>query len=103
MKIRWTAEAERDITAVLAFVADARPRAAKKLLTDIDRALARVALFPDSGRPVPEMEPSGDRPQREVVVAPFRIGYAVAGGEIAVLYVIHGARAFPPVRRREPR
>lgn len=100
MKVRWSASAELDLHDVLHYVAAERPAAARRLLTAIDRSLARVARFPESGRPVPEVSTPkwGEPRQREVIVAPYRIGYTVLEREIHVLYVVHGARRFPPLR-----
>ena len=100
MKVRWTASAEFDLFDVLRYVAAERPASARKLLAAIDKALARVARFPESGRPVPEagIPTWTEARQREVIVRPYRVGYTLAAGELCVLYVIHGARRFPPLR-----
>ena len=78
MRVSWTAAAEADLEAVLAYVASERPSAAVRLLDRIGRAVQRVGRFPSSGRPVPETLDDPDEPwQREVIVRPYRIGYAI--------------------------
>jgi toxin ParE1/3/4 len=99
VKLSWTRSADADLAAVLAYVAAESPAAAQRLLAAIDRALKLAARFPCSGRPAPGGEesphPSGTR---ELVVRPYRIGYAPGQSEIVVLYVVHSARRFPPLR-----
>jgi Plasmid stabilization system protein len=52
-------------------------------------AVERLAIFPTSGRPLPEFPTS---PLREVIVDPYRIVYRTSGSAILILAVIHGKR-----------
>jgi len=98
--IEWAAQARRDLFDVVDFLRSERPPAARRFLDLLDRRLAQVARFPESGRPIPEEQgPRGidERPHREVMVLGWRVGYVVAE-RITVLYLLHGARRFPPLR-----
>jgi plasmid stabilization system protein ParE len=97
VKVRWSAHASRDLLEVLDFLARESPPAAEKFLRRLEAGLRRVASFPDSGRPVLELLPE-DESQREVIVNPYRVGYAIRSKGVVVLYVVHQARRFPPER-----
>jgi toxin ParE1/3/4 len=51
--------------------------------------LRRLEQFPESGRVLPEFP---DLPYREVIVAPYRFFYRVAGETAWVVGVWHGAQ-----------
>lgn len=99
-RIEWSEQARLDLMDVVEHVAADRPSAARRLVREIDKRLAQVARFPYSGRPIPEDQaPAGERDRREVIVMRWRVGYlAGPGSSITVLYVLDGARMFPPLR-----
>ncbi len=51
--------------------------------------LRRLERFPESGRVLPEFP---DLPYRDVIVAPYRFFYRVAGETVWVVGVWHGAQ-----------
>jgi plasmid stabilization system protein ParE len=98
--IEWTLQARRDLLDVVAHLRGERPSAARRFVRPLDKRLRVVARFPESGRPIPEEVADGpavEPPHREVIVMRWRIGYALSE-RITVLYVLHGARQFPPLR-----
>lgn len=91
MRIRLTPLASDHLLAAYDYLQDSSPAAAESQLTRIFDAIDRLEQFPYSGR-------RGRGPgTRELVVprTPFIVAYAVAGPEVQVLAVLHGARQWP--------
>ena len=92
LKLRLTQTASRRLDELLGFIAQDNPEAADKLSGAITAALERVAVFPASGRRIPE---APERPEREVVVPPcVRIFYRVAGKTLWVLFAMRAEQEF---------
>jgi plasmid stabilization system protein ParE len=97
--IEWSEQAQRDLLAVVAHLRRERPSAARRFLHLPDKRLGIVARFPESGWPMPEeiaVRPAVEPPHREAIVRRWRVGYPISA-QITVLYVLHGARQFPPL------
>jgi plasmid stabilization system protein ParE len=88
-RILWTGPALDDLRAVREHVSRDRPEAAKRLAGRIRDRVALLAVHPESGRVVPELEPLG---YREVIAAPYRIVYELRKRDVVVLRVWHGRR-----------
>lgn len=82
--ILWTERARRDLLGIGDFIARDKPGAASKLVGEILGAVGRTALFPTSGRIVPEFARSDIR---EVILGNYRIVYQLNEGTIVVLTV----------------
>lgn len=94
LKLQLTLTASRRLDEILGFIAQDNPDAAGKLSETIEAALERVAIFPASGRRIPE---APERPEREVVVAPcVRIFYRSNGKTLWVLYAMRSEQEFHP-------
>ena len=100
MKVAWLPEAKRNRESQLAYIAERDPRAAIDLGDSIEAAVARIADYPESGRP------GRVQGTRELVVTgtPFVVVYRIEPTAIVILRVLHGAQRWPPVslRNREP-
>jgi len=91
MQVVWTARALRDLGSLRAHIARDRPEAAERQVERILAAAARLAQFPDIGRP-------GRRAgTRELVVSqtPYLMPYRVRGERVEVLRVLHGRQRWP--------
>jgi toxin ParE1/3/4 len=91
MRVVWTAPALRDLASLRAYIARDRPDAAVRQVERIIASAAKLAEFPEMGRP-------GRRPQtRELVVTrtPYLVPYRVRGELIEVLRVLHGRQRWP--------
>lgn len=88
-QIRWTERARNDLKAIHEYIAADNPLVALRVATRIVTATERLADFALSGRVVPEHERSG---VRELIVRPYRIAYRIAGSEVRILKIHHGAR-----------
>jgi toxin ParE1/3/4 len=56
------------------------------------RATERLAIFPRSGRVIPE---EGREDSREVFVQNYRIVYQLIDDTVTILAIHHGARPYP--------
>jgi toxin ParE1/3/4 len=92
-KILWTSPALDDLRNIRDYVSQDDPAAAKRLAEQIRKGVLRLADHQLSGRVVPEL--SGID-YREVIVAPYRIVYAVKKDKVIILRVWHGRRELVP-------
>jgi addiction module RelE/StbE family toxin len=92
-KILWTGPALNDLKDIRDYVSQDDPTAAKRLAEKIRNGVLRLADHPLSGRVVPEL--SG-LDYREVIVAPYRIVYAVKRDKVIIFRVWHGRRELAP-------
>ena len=58
----------------------------------LTRRSQQIALFPRSGRIVPE---ANDVNIREVIEGPYRLIYHILKDEIDIIAVVHGSRQWP--------
>src|SRR5215831_20965330 len=87
--IRWTQRARDDLREIHAFIARNSPRAAEALVERLLTATERLALFPESGRVVPEFPTLG---YREIIVSSYRVLYRLEGNTAWMVAVVHGRR-----------
>lgn len=85
--------ASDDLAGLLDYVLATRDVAAASALDRrIDAALATLATLAGRGRVVPELRVRGIDVYRELVRAPYRIIYRIAGAEVWVLAIVDGRR-----------
>ena len=89
--IRWSPQAVADVEAVRDFISRDSPTYGALVAARIVAAVERLALFPESGRIVPEFR---DPALREVVWGNYRIVYRCRPGSVEIATVFHGARLF---------
>ncbi|MCE5279513.1 MAG: type II toxin-antitoxin system RelE/ParE family toxin [Planctomycetaceae bacterium] len=94
-EIRWTLQAAEDFDSAAAFIAADSAHYAEIFVDDVFAAIDRLALFPQSGRIVPE---SGDPAIREVILGNFRLVYRLEADAITILTIYHGSRLLDPSR-----
>lgn len=87
MRVRWSAQAERDLYEIGDYIALDDPTAAAAWIERLQERARRAAHMPSSGRHVPE---SDDENVREVFLGNYRIVYRVQRDGILVLTVIEG-------------
>ncbi len=96
MKVIWTGNARANLDAIWLFVAQDNIDAADALMDTIRSASVLLEHHPKAGRrgKVPDT--------REFVVpgTPYMLLYRIADRAVQILGVIHGARDWPPKRRR---
>jgi toxin ParE1/3/4 len=96
MKVLWADAAERQLKAIHDYVAETSTDYAQRLVDRLTKRSIQIALFPFSGRMVPEYELNE---VRELLEGSYRIIYLinVEKDQIEVLALIHTSR-----ERREP-
>ena len=90
MRIRFTRSARGQLLGALQYIREDDPAAAAKVLLRIEKAVARLKTFPQSGRRIPEFPAL---PHRELVVAPLRVFYRVDEQELLIVAVWHSAQS----------
>ncbi|MEI7901696.1 MAG: type II toxin-antitoxin system RelE/ParE family toxin [bacterium] len=89
MKLVWSPIALSQAEEIADYIADDNPFASEKWLAGLFEAVERLTAYPESGRPVPEIQ----RPEiREIVYGEYRILYRVSSATVALLTVRHGRR-----------
>ena len=89
MKLRWTARARRDLSAIGRYIARDDPVAARRWLERLRARARSAAKKPRVGRVVPELQRED---LREVLLRTYRIVYRVREDAIHVLTVFEGHR-----------
>lgn len=87
--ILWSDRARRDLLKIGDFIARDKPRAAASWVGRILEVVQRTALFPASGRIVPEIDRSDIR---EVILESYRIVYQLGETGITILTVFESHR-----------
>jgi len=99
MKFHVSRHASVSIEAIFESILTDNPPVAAKWLRELDRKLARIEEFPESGRVVPEF---GIHELREVILGDYRVLYFLGRERQTVVCVIHGARLLKFRRDVEP-
>jgi toxin ParE1/3/4 len=91
VKIEWSPAALADRDAIFDYIEADSPRAAVAVDERIEAATARLADFPESGRP------GRVKGTRELVItrAPYILPYRIIGDRVRILRVLHSARLWP--------
>jgi len=91
--VRWTQTAVDDLLSIIDYVADRDgTEAAEHLYGQITHGVAGLQTMPLRCRVVPELEAEGIDGYRELLVGPYRLMFAVRGGEVVLLTVLDGRR-----------
>lgn len=91
MRIVWLPRARDEVREAHAYIASANPAAAKAVIARIRTQVKALADFPMSGR---TGRVTGTR---ELIISktPYIVAYRIAGDDIEILAVLHGARRWP--------
>jgi plasmid stabilization system protein ParE len=84
----------RDLEAIRDYIAADSHHYAALVIERIVGAVERLAMFPESGRVVPERNDPG---MREVIVKPYRVVYRHRPGLVEIATVFRASRMFPQV------
>jgi addiction module RelE/StbE family toxin len=96
LKTNWSAQAERDADEIWTFIAVDNPDAADRVIARFHSAVLALGEQPKMGR---QGRIKGTR-EFAVSGTPYVLFYEIAAGTIEIRRVIHGARDWPPKRRR---
>jgi plasmid stabilization system protein ParE len=88
-RIVWSRRSQRDMQRLYRFLAPNSLRAAQRAIHEIRKAVVKLALFPQAGRPVAEL--GGDR--RELLVpfgdSGYTLIYLIDGSTVEILSIKH--------------
>ncbi|RPI74649.1 MAG: type II toxin-antitoxin system RelE/ParE family toxin [Desulfobacteraceae bacterium] len=87
-EVLWAAVAENDLKEIIAYIAADSPGNALKILKKVKQKAANLHVFPERGRIVPELQDQGIFIYRELIIAPWRMIYRIAGAKVYVLSVL---------------
>jgi toxin ParE1/3/4 len=93
--VQWAQSALDDLLSIIDYVGDRDgTAAAERLYGQITREVASLDLetMPFRCRVVPEFEAEGIDSYRELLVGPYRLVFAVRGGEVVLLTALDGRR-----------
>jgi toxin ParE1/3/4 len=92
-KIIWAPSALKDMESIARFIERDSIDQASLFVTRVIEMTDRLDDFPQSGRVIPEIN---DDHCREIIYGAYRVMYRIAGDEIWITGVIHGARNWHP-------
>ena len=93
MNLIWAPLAIDRVAEITAYIAEDNPVAAKKWIRDVFARTGQLALFPQSGRHLPE---TARKDLRELIWGNYRIIYRIRQEVVEILTLYHGARLFDP-------
>lgn len=76
------------------------PSAVMSFVDQVDEKVAQLALHPESGRVIPELERQNITKYREVIVSPWRVFYTEDDDSAVLLAVLDGRRNIEDVLLR---
>jgi len=85
MKLEFSASAVRDLIRLRAFIAVHNPKAPERISLRLRKAIAKLVLHPNIGRPVPDLENV-----RELVAGDYIVRYLQREEVIFILRIWHG-------------
>jgi len=88
-RIVYLHKAQQDLLEIFAYIAADRPQAARRILMDFDRSIARLEKFPRSGT-VPNDPALKRRGYRILVVEDYLVFYLIKDKLIQIRRVLHG-------------
>ena len=89
MRILWTDAALKQLEAIRDFLSQTSPDYARRVVERLVKRSEQIAVFPRSGRMVPEYELDE---VRQVIENSYRIIYLIKEDQVEVLAVIHTSR-----------
>ncbi len=91
--ITWSETAERDLIAIIEYIADDSPSQAYEVFKEVKKRASALRAFPETGRIVPELQQQGITQYHELIVGPWRLIYRVSEWKVSVLSVLDSRRS----------
>ena len=91
-RVEWAEVARRDLFGIVDYLLERNPDAAVSTVERLERRAAALRRSPGRGRVIPELARLQLREYRELVVAPYRLVYRIAGRQVLVLGVLDSRR-----------
>jgi addiction module RelE/StbE family toxin len=93
MRVYWTDTALEHLLAIYEYIDQNSPLYARQVVDRLTRRSEQIALFPLSGRIVPEYK---IQDIRELIEGPYRIIYRIKEDQLDILAVLHSRQHLPP-------
>lgn len=87
-EVTWSNTAEKDLIAIVEYIAADSPSNALKVFKNIKQKASSLYPFPKRGRIVPELRDQGILQYRELVISPWRVIYRISKKSVYVLSVL---------------
>jgi len=91
-RVCWTMTAERDLEAIIEYIARESKDTARRILKKLRDAAGTLSSRPHRGRVVPELSEQGITSYHELIVPPWRILYRIRERYVHVLAVLDSRR-----------
>jgi plasmid stabilization system protein ParE len=91
-EVEWTDVAEKDVAAIVGFIAADNPHNALQVLQTLRDKATGLYRFPLRCRIVPEFLAHGILSYRELIVSQWRIIYQILGRKVYILSVVDSRR-----------
>lgn len=91
MKVEFSMSAQRDLVAILEYLRPLNPRAAKRIVDELEKRCRSLSRFPRRGAPALTR---GGTVVRRLVVGQHLILYEVTDQLVVIDAVVHGARDY---------
>ena len=95
--VAWSETAERDLLAIIEYIADDSPSRAYDIFKQVRRKASSLSSFPERGRVVPELREQGISQYHELIVGQWRIIYRISKDHVYVLSVLDSRRSVEDV------
>ena len=87
-KVTWSNTAEKDLIAIVEYIAADSPSNALKVFKNIKQKASSLYPFPKRGRIAPELRDQGILQYRELVISQWRVIYRISKKSVYVLSVL---------------
>lgn len=91
-EVRWSDAAAGDLWSIVEFIARDRPLTAESILAELRNRAAGLAIAPQRGRVVPELDRHGIRDYRELICSVWRVVYRITPEAVQIVFVIDSRR-----------
>jgi len=92
LNIRFTRQADGDLAAIHAYIAEDSRAAADRILARMLQSIRYLKDFPQIGR----VGVLPDTRELSILGLPYRAVYRIEGDTVLILTVLHTSRRFPP-------
>ncbi|MCG8334015.1 MAG: type II toxin-antitoxin system RelE/ParE family toxin [Proteobacteria bacterium] len=93
MKIIWSPLAQQKLTDISDYIAQDKPGAALNWVESVLDKVENLALYPDSGREVPELK---NEQYKELIIGNYRVIYKITDNQIHILTIRHFKQLLSP-------
>jgi len=98
--VTWSEIAERDLLAIMEYIADDSPSRAYDLFKEVRTRTSSLRSFPERGRVVTELQEHGITQYHELIIGPWRIIYRISKKQVYVLSVLDSRRSVEDILLR---